>query len=160
MLRHELVELFLVLGVTQTVEKIAKFGLLLLKAPQFKDRGTHERCAAAFAAAGIAAARLEVVPPLATTQEHLALYGRLDIALDPLAYNGTATTAEALWMGVPVVTLRGNRHAGRVGASLLTHVGLRDLIADSVDNYVETAVALGSDPARLSELRRSLRPRR
>ena len=62
-------------------------------------------------------------------------------------------------MGVPVVTLRGDRHASRVGASLLTQIGLTDLIADSVEAYVETAAALAGDPARLSELRHSLRPR-
>ena len=62
-------------------------------------------------------------------------------------------------MGVPVVTLRGDRHAGRVGASLLSQIGLTDLIADSVEEYVEIAVALAGDPERLDDLRRSLRPR-
>ena len=62
-------------------------------------------------------------------------------------------------MGVPVVTLRGDRHAGRVGASLLTQLGLTDLIAGSIEEYVEIAVALAGDPARLADLRRSLRPR-
>jgi protein O-GlcNAc transferase len=62
-------------------------------------------------------------------------------------------------MGVPVVSLRGDRHAGRVGASLLTQLGLTELIADSVEAYVETAVALAGNPARLKQLRHSLRPR-
>jgi protein O-GlcNAc transferase len=62
-------------------------------------------------------------------------------------------------MGVPVVTLRGHRHAGRVGASLLTQIGLTDLIADSIEEYVEIAVALFSNPGRLEDLRRALRPR-
>jgi predicted O-linked N-acetylglucosamine transferase (SPINDLY family) len=62
-------------------------------------------------------------------------------------------------MGVPVITLRGHRHAGRVGASLLTQVGLTDLIADSIEEYVEIAVALAGDPGRLDELHRILRPR-
>ena len=62
-------------------------------------------------------------------------------------------------MGVPVVTLCGDRHAGRVGASLLTGIGLTDLIANSAEEYVEIAVELASTPARLDELRRSLRPR-
>ena len=62
-------------------------------------------------------------------------------------------------MGVPVITLRGHRHAGRVGASLLTQVGLTDLIANSIEEYVEIAVALAGDPRRLDELHRILRPR-
>src|SRR5262249_24487567 len=72
---------------------------LLLKASQFKDRGTRERIAAAFANAGIVGERLTLLPPHAATAEHLAAYGQVDIALDPLPYNGTATTCEALWMG-------------------------------------------------------------
>ena len=62
-------------------------------------------------------------------------------------------------MGVPVVTLRGDRHAGRVGASLLTQIGLTDLVAELVEAYVEIAAALAVDPARLAGLRHSLRPR-
>jgi predicted O-linked N-acetylglucosamine transferase (SPINDLY family) len=89
----------------------------------------------------------------------LALYNRVDIALDPFPYNGTTTTCEALWMGVPVVTLRGDRHAGRVGASLLNQIDLTDLIANSVEEYAEIAVALASNARRLDDLRRSLRPR-
>jgi tetratricopeptide (TPR) repeat protein len=132
---------------------------LLLKAPQFKDRGTRERCAAAFAAAGIAAERLDVVPPLATTEEHLSLYGRVDVALDPLPYNGTASTAEALWMGAPVVTLRGDRHASRVGASMLTAIGLEQLVAATPNDYVAIATALARDLGGLEKLRAGLRER-
>jgi len=63
-----------------------------------------------------------------------------------------------LWMGVPVITLRGHRHAGRLGASLLTQVGLTDLIADSIEEYVEIAVALAGNSGRLDDLRHALRP--
>ena len=62
-------------------------------------------------------------------------------------------------MGVPVITLRGDRHAGRVGASLLTQIGLTDLIAHSIEEYVEIAVALAGNSGRLDDLRRALRPR-
>src|SRR6185436_10653249 len=108
---------------------------------------------------GIDAQRVTLRGRTPGLEDHLADYGQMDIALDTFPYNGTTTTCEALWMGVPVVTLRGDRHAGRVGASLLSQIGLPDLIANSVEEYVEIVVALASDPARLMDLRRSLRPR-
>jgi protein O-GlcNAc transferase len=131
---------------------------LLLKGKPFADAATHALFLDRLAERGVAADRVELVGWL-PDQAHLALYDRVDIAFDPFPYNGTTTTCEALWMGVPVVTLRGDRHAGRVGASLLTQIGLTDLIADSIEAYVEMAVALAGDPARLADLRHSLRPR-
>ncbi|HXW23410.1 MAG TPA: tetratricopeptide repeat protein, partial [Xanthobacteraceae bacterium] len=132
---------------------------LLLKASQFKDRETRARTAAAFAAAGVGADRLTILPPEPATAAHLATYARVDIALDPLPYNGTATTCEALWMGVPVVTLRGDRHAARVGASILSMAGLDRLIAATPDEYVAKAVGLARDRDGLAALRASLRER-
>jgi predicted O-linked N-acetylglucosamine transferase (SPINDLY family) len=96
---------------------------------------------------------------IASIGAHLALYGRVDVALDPFPYNGTTTTCEALWMGVPVVALRGERHAGRVGASLLTAAGLPELIAETADDYVDRAAALAHDRARLAGLRAGMRTR-
>jgi predicted O-linked N-acetylglucosamine transferase (SPINDLY family) len=131
---------------------------LLLKGKPFADPATRALYLDRLAKRGVAVERIELVAWL-PEEGHLALYNRIDIALDPFPYNGTTTTCEALWMGVPVITLRGDRHASRVGASLLTQTRLTDLIADSVEAYVETAVALAGDPARLGELRQSLRPR-
>ena len=132
---------------------------LLLKTPQFKDADTRARCRAAFAATGIADERIEIVPPLADPAEHLALYARVDIGLDPLIYNGTTTTCEALWMGVPAVTLHGDRHVSRVGASLMTTIGLPELIAETPDDYIAIAAGLARNLDHLAELRGGLRER-
>jgi protein O-GlcNAc transferase len=131
---------------------------LLLKGKPFADAATRALYLNRLAERGVVPERVELAAWL-PDQAHLALYDRIDIALDPFPYNGTTTTCQALWMGVPVVALRGDRHASRVGASLLTQIGLTDLIADSVGAYVETAVALAGNPARLADLRHSLRPR-
>lgn len=90
---------------------------------------------------------------------HLGLVGEVDIGLDPFPFNGCTTTFEALWMGVPVVTLAGRRFLGRMGASFLTHLGLPELVAKDPDAYVATAAGLASDLDRLSALRQGLRQR-
>jgi protein O-GlcNAc transferase len=131
---------------------------LLLKGQSFADAASCVLYLDRLAERGVAPERIELVPRVPDSRAHLALYDRIDVALDPFPYNGTTTTCESLWMGVPVVTLRGDRHAGRVGASLLTQIGMTDLVADSVDAYVETAVALAGDRVRLGRLRQSLRP--
>lgn len=107
---------------------------------------------------GIDPDRVELIGWTATKGEHYGLYDRLDIALDPFPFNGATTTCEALWMGVPVISLLGETHAGRVGASLLSRVGLHNLIADSQEEYVSLAVRLGQNPAKLRTLRSNLRP--
>ena len=132
---------------------------LLLKARPFADAGTRAYFLSRLGEHGVAVERVELVAWLPGGAAHLALYDRVDIALDPFPYNGTTTTCEALWMGVPVVTLRGDRHAGRVGASLLSQAGLTDWVADSTDDYVKIAADLAGTPSRLTELRHSLRPR-
>jgi protein O-GlcNAc transferase len=132
---------------------------LLLKGSSFADPDTRALFLARFVDRGVTTDRVELMPRLTGADAHLSAYHQVDIALDPFPYNGATTTCEALWMGVPVVTLRGNRHAGRVGASLLTQVGLTELITNSVEEYIETAIALARDPTRLASLRQSLRPR-
>ena len=109
------------------------------------------------AAAGIAPGQVETLERTKTLAEHLAAYARVDIALDTFPYHGTATTCEALWMGVPVVTLAGDRHAARVGASLLTAAGHPEWIASDWDGYVARAVALARDPQKLAAGRTGLR---
>jgi predicted O-linked N-acetylglucosamine transferase (SPINDLY family) len=94
-----------------------------------------------------------------STAAHLDRYREIDIALDTFPYHGTTTTCEALWMGAPVVTRAGERHAARVGVSLLTRVGLPELIAATHEDYVRIATELGRDPVRLAALRAGLRER-
>jgi predicted O-linked N-acetylglucosamine transferase (SPINDLY family) len=108
---------------------------------------------------GVEPSRLELRGFLAEARAHLAAYAEVDIALDPFPYNGTTTTCEALWMGVPVVALAGRAHVGRVGVSLLNAVGLAELVASDHDDYVRIAVALANDRRRLAELRAGLRER-
>jgi protein O-GlcNAc transferase len=130
---------------------------LLLKGYAFDDAEARSRLLRDFERRAIAAERVELQGPISNPVEHLRAYERIDIALDPFPYNGTTTTCEALWMGVPVVALRGSRHAARVGASLLHHVGLESLVARDVAQYIEVAAALAADRTRLQELRGSLR---
>jgi predicted O-linked N-acetylglucosamine transferase (SPINDLY family) len=112
----------------------------------------------AFADAGVVASRIRLVDrqPL---EAYLATYRSADIALDPWPCAGGTTTCDALWMGVPVVTMTDDRSYSRTGASLLAHVGLDDLVVSTPDAYVRTAVALASDPQRRAALRASLRSR-
>lgn len=105
----------------------------------------------------IAPERLELLDRTPGVNSHLMLYHGVDIALDTFPYNGTTTTCEALWMGVPVVTLRGDRHAARVGASLLTAIGRSEWIGDDADDYVKIATALAHDPAAREKHRAGLR---
>ena len=132
---------------------------LKLKGNVLADPVARARCEARFAAAGLDPTRLLLQGWTPDLDSHLRAYEQVDIGLDPFPYNGTTTTCEAMWMGVPVVTLAGTRHSGRVGASLLTRVGLDALIAPDTDAYIEIAASLAADPTRLGTLRADLRPR-
>jgi len=130
---------------------------LILKARSFVDRRTCDEVLRMFASHGIDSDRIELLSLEASFSGHLGIYNRIDIGLDTFPYNGTTTTCEALWMGVPVITLAGNTHASRVGASVLTNVGIADLIAATPDEYVQNAVKLAVDIERLRSLREELR---
>jgi len=118
-----------------------------------------ERFRSAFSERGVAAERVDAVPDTASQLDHLRQYDRVDIALDTFPYPGTATSCEALWMGVPVVTLAGTFHAARVGASLLSNAGFAEGIATSIDDYVDRASRLAADTARLATQRATARDR-
>jgi predicted O-linked N-acetylglucosamine transferase (SPINDLY family) len=130
---------------------------LFLKAKSLFDKGTREYLGALFLQQGIPMDRLIFKFHTASYKEHLAMYNSIDIALDTFPYNGTTTTCEALWMGVPVVTLAGDRHASRVGKSLLTNIGLPELVAETENAYIDIAVKLAADIDRLRFLRERLR---
>jgi predicted O-linked N-acetylglucosamine transferase (SPINDLY family) len=130
---------------------------LLVKSAQLANAERAEHLRDAFAAHGVEASRIEAAGQIHSKSGHLDAYRRLDIALDPFPYNGTTTTFEALWMGVPVITLAGDRHAARVGATILRRLGLDDYVLDDEQAYVNAAVALAGDASRRAELRGALR---
>jgi predicted O-linked N-acetylglucosamine transferase (SPINDLY family) len=130
---------------------------LLLKAHCLDDPELGEIVEGKLKLLGIDRSRIELLDRTPNLQSHLALYNRVDIALDTFPYHGTTTTCEALWMGMPVVTLVGDRHASRVSASLLTAAGHPDWIAHSEDEYARIAIELANDPTRRASLRSSLR---
>lgn len=106
---------------------------------------------------GVPVERVELLARTPDTRSHLECYAKVDIALDSFPYNGTTTTCEALWMGRPVVTLCGDRHASRVGASLLNAVARPEWVGKTSDEYISIAVRLASDHLALAEQSRSLR---
>jgi FkbM family methyltransferase len=108
---------------------------------------------------GIDLSRVTLRGHIADLEGHLAAYGEVDVALDTFPYHGTTTTCDALFMGVPVVSLAGAAHVSRVGVSLLSRVGLSDLVAESPSAYVEKARDLLRDGGRRKELRFLLRSR-
>ena len=111
-----------------------------------------------FAGHGIDPARIIIHGKLAPRDFYFVL-NDIDIALDPFPYNGTTTSCESLWMGVPLVTLTGQCSAGRSGHALLRTIGLPELVAPTEDEYVRMAIDLAGDWARLDGLRAALRPR-
>ena len=132
---------------------------LLLKNAALQEALVQDRLIEIFHSFGVEKERLELIGWLPAKSDHIKLYEKIDIALDTFPYNGTTSTCEAMWMGVPVITLCGNRHAARVGNSLLHQVGLEDLIANSEEAYIEIARHLASDATRLQALRASMRHR-
>jgi predicted O-linked N-acetylglucosamine transferase (SPINDLY family) len=132
---------------------------LLLKDRALADAAICERIRADFEQRGIGPERLELAGHEDDLASHFRKYGDVDIALDTFPYHGTTTTCEALWMGVPVITLAGKTHLARVGVSLLTNMGLTELIADSQEKYVAIATGLARDHTRLRELRAGMRAR-
>lgn len=148
-----------VIAVWAQVLKTVPGSHLILKNHDIGMPGIAEQYHRMFAAQGIDSERITIRGYTKSKAEHLKVYADTDIALDTFPYNGTTTTCDALWMGIPVVTLAGPVHAARVGASILSQVGLQEFVADSPEQYVEAATRAAGDLRRLSETRATLRER-
>jgi len=129
---------------------------LFLKSRQLGEFNVRKDIEFRFSAHGIDPRRL-LMEGHSSRSEYLAAYQRVDIALDPFPYPGGTTTVEALWMGVPVLTLSGERFLARQGVGLLMNAGLPDWVASDPDDYVARAVWHAVEPDRLASLRGRLR---
>ena len=132
---------------------------LLLKAAGLGETLARAHVTGEFAKHGIGEERLVLFGKDRDFAAHMARYHEVDIGLDPFPYNGTTTTYDALWMGVPVVTLATDRHAGRVGKSILENLGLPELIAQSESEYLDICLRLAGDLSKLDALRSGMRER-
>jgi len=132
---------------------------LVLKAKQLSEPTVLERYRGYFLENGIADDRLDFRAYTANKESHLLQYNEIDIALDSFPYNGTTTTCEALWMGVPTICMLGDRHAARVSASIMTHAGLEGFIAKDLDDYVTLAKTWATKISELAILREGMRER-
>ncbi len=130
---------------------------LLLKAKQLGNSAYRSALLRRFERAGLETGRVKLIDRTPGLDAHLTAYNQVDIALDPYPYTGTTTTVEALWMGVPVLTLKGDRFVAHVGESLLSNVGLESWIASSEADLVIKATAFARDPLALNALRHGLR---
>ncbi|HDR9175346.1 TPA: tetratricopeptide repeat protein [Burkholderia vietnamiensis] len=129
---------------------------LLLKAHELGREGVRDATVARFARHGIGADRL-ILEAGSPRTEYLNAYNRIDVALSPFPYPGGTTTAEAMWMGVPVLGMKGSRFVTHICESLLHAAGMGDWIADGEDAYVAKAIAAVRDRERLATLRAGLR---
>jgi predicted O-linked N-acetylglucosamine transferase (SPINDLY family) len=131
---------------------------LVFKAKALDDPAVRRALSRFFEARGVAAGRLRFLGAT-NRHEHLASFAEIDVALDPFPQGGGVSTFEALWMGVPVITLLGNSVPQRISGSILTAVGLDDCVARDEDEYVAIAARLAADATRLADLRSGMRAR-
>lgn len=130
---------------------------LILKCRTLDDKKARDVIIGRFLQHGIDKERLNLISWVDDTEDHLALYNKIDIALDPFPYNGTTTSCEALWMGVPIITLKGGKHASRVSYSILHQLGLDTLAADTEESYCQLAQELAANKEQLTLYRKSMR---
>ncbi len=130
---------------------------LVLQAEPFAHEWVRQRMIAKFEAHGVERTRIDLHQRSLTIGEHLELYNQIDIALDPFPWGGHTTTCTALFMGVPVVTLRGRRMASRMSASVLHRMGFDAWIAETPEQYLQVATKLAEDVERLATIRQAQR---
>ncbi|BAL23126.1 hypothetical protein AZKH_0787 [Azoarcus sp. KH32C] len=131
---------------------------LFMQARALGDTGTRERVQGQLEDRGVAPERV-VLAGFSSLAAHLNLFNHIDVCLDTFPWNGHMTTLDSLWMGVPVLTLEGDRRAGRMGATIQRAIGLDDFVARTSQDFVERAIALDKDRAYLANIRASLRAR-
>jgi len=130
---------------------------LCIKSRYFNEPENTDQITATFAKDGIGKERLIFKTQTRTVNEHLKSYDQVDIHLDTFPYNGTTTTCEALWQGVPSITFTGNSHRSRVGNSIMSQVGIEDFIASDIETYISVAVAAANNIEKLAVLRKGMR---
>jgi predicted O-linked N-acetylglucosamine transferase (SPINDLY family) len=130
---------------------------LVLKNRSMNCAATRQMWRGRFAQRGIEPLRIQLHPGMSRA-EHMAFTSQVDIALDPWPYNGTTTTCDLFISSVPVIALRGKRHAARVSAALLHRIGLDELVGNSTEEYIDIAIKLANDPVRLSHLHQTIAP--
>jgi len=130
---------------------------LRLMAKPLADAPTRDRYFTLFQANGIPSNRIEMITYTPSYYDYLNQYAQIDISLDPFPHNGHTTTCDSLWMGVPVITLHGDRYASRMGASILTRLKLEGFVAETKEAYLQKAVKLATNLDTLQELRAGMR---
>ena len=145
------------IGVWATVLSAVPGSVLTLKTTMFEQASLGDNVIAAFANHRITADRLRFGGFDASIEDHFRRYHEIDIALDSFPYNGTTTSCDAMWMGVPVISLAGDRHISRVGVSLLNNIGHPELVARDREEYVSIAKTLADDIEKLNAMRLMLR---
>lgn len=130
---------------------------LYLKTNQLKHEAIREQTRQRFASHGVGAERLLLSGTLGSMAEHLAEYNKVDIALDTFPYPGVTTSFDALWMGVPVLSLQGDRFMSLTAKTIAQHAGLADWVAADTDDYLAKAASFASDIEQLAALRARLR---
>jgi len=146
-----------VISLWSKIMKAVPDSRLLLKTNGFKVQRVREQFLAYFQDQGIDPKRIQLMKTLKSGKEHLSLYNEIDIALDTFPYNGTTTTCEALWMGVPVITLSGKHHAARVGESILNQTGLKAWVTHNETDYIKKAIDLANNQDDRLHCRKHLR---